>query len=167
MRPCLPARYLTSCIRQPQNRASIGLTASQCAVVPMRIGCYAKYDSLEFRVFVLDPSPRTVRGPMWPPCPANQRGSRTPTRGARLQSHSPCLCVNPKPSDDNLRWTRFPAGHGVLRSNLSAAGADPAYCRLLPTRAARAADRKSSRSPSSTAWMSLVSTSVRRSFTIW
>jgi hypothetical protein len=41
-----------------------------------------------------------------------------------------------------------------------------AYCRLLPTREASAAERKSSMSPSSTAWTLLVSTPVRRSFTI-
>ncbi len=70
-----------------------------------------------------------------------------------------------RPYKERSQW-RNPAGHGVHRSNLNAAGTAP-YSRLFPTRAARAADRKLSRSPSSTAWMLLVSTSVRRSFTIW
>ncbi len=84
-------------------------------------------------------------------------------------------CIAQKSAPLRLRvsaWVIFQrmpvsAGHRVHCSNLNAEGAGPAYARLFPTRAARAADRKSSRSPPSTAWMLLVSTSVRRSFTIW
>ena len=80
--------------------------ARQPAVVPMKVGYYAKYDSFEFRVFMFDP-PRAVRccrGLMWPPCPANQRAEAgRPRRGA-----------------PTIR--SFPAGHGSIDRFLGARG---------------------------------------------
>ena len=96
----------------PEICASVGSMARRPAVVPVKAGCYAKYDRVEFRVFVFDP-PSGMRWSCGGSLPSPARWTWGRSLGFALGSgtmlRASAAPRESKPPDGNLRWAWGPS----------------------------------------------------------